>query len=238
MSSFLAPGRARPLRVSSAQSLRTPTASPLRTPSAPRPRLTVVSAGTAHGRRIPFVALVVAVLAGGLIGLLVLNTSLQRGAYTITHLRDQAADLRLRQQHLELTVAQLQAPQRVAEEALALGMVQGDSPAFLSLATGKVIGVARAGQPGNQPEVGGSVSTPGAAGKETPLWAGTKSTGTTGFERVPSADRNPTRAPDRASADRDPAGRPDRSRTPGDSSAKPGDGTDSPAGQRPRQDVR
>lgn len=184
MSTFLAQGRAGPFRTPS-----TPTS---RAPSASRPQLSVVPVGTPHARRVPFVALVVGVLAAGLVGLLVLNTSLQRGAYTVTQLRDQVAALSLRQQNLEVKVARLQAPQRVAEEALAIGMVQGDSPAFLSLGTGKVIGVPKAGQPGNQPNLGRSVSAPGYTGKATPLWAGTRSSSTTGVERVRSPDRGPT----------------------------------------------
>ncbi len=211
MSSFLASGRARPLRAPTAQSLRTSGAPSLRTQSASRAQLSVVPVGTPSASRIPFVALVVAVLVAGLIGLLVLNTSLQQGAYTITHLRDQAADLRLRQQNLELAVGRLQAPQRVAEEALAIGMVQGDSPAFLSLTTGEVIGVPTAGQPGNQPVLGGSATTLSSVGKATPLAAGTRNSGSTGVERAPAADRNrpadsvdattdrPDRHPDRRS---------------------------------------
>ena len=211
MSSFLAQSRAR--------ALRTPSVSSLRAPSTPPPRLRVVPVATGNPRRVPFVALVVAVLAAGLVGLLVLNTSLQRGAYTVTHLRDQAADLRLRQQNLQLDVAQLQAPQRVAEEALAIGMVQGGSPAFLSLATGEVIGEATPGERGNQPQVGSSVSTPGFAGKATPLWAGMRNSGTTGVERAPSPDREPARRAGTAArpqAVRDPVGQRAAGRHPAD----------------------
>ncbi len=69
-------------------------------------------------------------------------------------------------------------------------MVQGDSPAFLSLATGKVIGVPTAGQPGNQPVLGGSAPTSSSVGKATPLVAGTRNSGSTGVERAQAAGRN------------------------------------------------
>jgi len=160
---------------------------------APRPQLDVVPVQAREARRVPFVALVVGVLTIGLVGLLVLNTSLQRGAYAVTDLRAQAADLTLRQQNLQVKVAELQSPQRVAEEALAIGMVQGDNPAFLSLTTGKVIGVPRAGRVGNQLDLGSSAATVSSASKASPLWAGTNNNGTTGLERT-QGDEPPRRS--------------------------------------------
>lgn len=189
MSSLLTPTRPRPVGASAVSR---------------RPQLNVVPDGASAARRVPFVALVVGVLTIGLVGLLVLNTSLQRGAYAVTDLRTQAADLTLRQQNLELTVSELQAPQRVAEEALALGMVQGDSPAFLSLTTGKVIGVPQAGQPGNQLYLGSSVSAVSSTSKASPLEAGMKNGGTTGIERVESDDRAQGHEPAHPGADSAP----------------------------------
>ncbi|MBA2715811.1 MAG: hypothetical protein H0U51_01950 [Propionibacteriales bacterium] len=157
---------------------------------APRPQLDVVPVRAREARRVPFVALVVGTLTIGLVGLLVLNTSLQRGAYLVTDLRSQAADLTLRQQNLQVKVAELQAPQRVAEEALAIGMVQGDNPAFLSLTTGKVIGVPQAGRVGNQLDLGNAASPVSSASKASPLWAGTNNNGTTGLERAPGDEQS------------------------------------------------
>lgn len=178
MSSFLAQGKARALRV----------------PTTARSPLTVVPAVEGRSSRVPFVALVVGVLVAGLVGLLVLNTSLQRGAYVVTDLRAQAADLSLRQQNLQLTVAELHAPQRVAEEALALGMVSNDSPAFLSLSTGNVIGVPSAGRRGDQVSLGSSAASTETAGKPLPVVAGTRNSGSTGIERSPSTDSAKHRA--------------------------------------------
>ncbi len=126
--------------------------------SVPRPRLTVVSRPDRNAPRLPFVALVVAVLTAGLVGLLLLNTGMERGAYQVTTLRAQAAELDIEQQALQLRVAALQDPQEVAARALRLGMVQNTSPAFISLATGKVLGVSVPGSAGNGFDIGSSLA--------------------------------------------------------------------------------
>jgi hypothetical protein len=113
-----------------------------------RPGLTVVPKAATRMPRIPFVLLVVIVLGVGLVGLLVLNTSLERGAYTAGALRTEAAALTQRQQALEMQVAALQTPIRVAQVAERLGMVQGDVPTFLALPSGKILGDRSAIGPG------------------------------------------------------------------------------------------
>jgi hypothetical protein len=169
MSTFLSQARARALRPVS---------------SLPRPRLTVVSRMAPRAPRVPFVVLVLSVLIGGLVGLLLLNTGLQQGAYVATDLRQASADLVVQQQRLELEVAALREPQRVASEAQALGMVQNDSPAFLELSTGHIVGTPVAGNRKNQvdvshvgPGVGATVShgvkvLPSVAGSANSLTSG------------------------------------------------------------------
>lgn len=148
----------------------------------PRPHLTVVPKATTRLRRIPFVFVVVGILALGLIGLLVLNTTLQQGTYAVSNLRDRASALQDRQQHLQVQVAQLQSPQRLAEQALRLGMVDGGSPAFLSLATGQIVGHPTPGAKGNRPVVTQTATATGAvrASKPMPVVAGTHNSGSTG----------------------------------------------------------
>jgi hypothetical protein len=147
MSTFLSQARARTLRPGV---------------GLPRPRLTIVPKVAARAPRIPFTVLVVAVLAGGLVGLLLLNTALQRGAYTVTGLQQQSDQLGLQEQNLTTGVAALEAPQRIGERALRLGMVADDSPSFLSLKTGRVIGVPVAGSRAHRPTLGaaGTGSSP------------------------------------------------------------------------------
>jgi len=147
----------------------------------PRPRLTVVPRAAGRGRRIPFLVLVVSVLAAGLVGLLVLNTSMERGAYQVTALRKESAALAIRQQTLQLQVSALQNPQHLAEQAVRLGMVQDLSPAFISLGSGHVAGRSVPGRTGDQVRVG---STGGAIvprlSKVAPLVAGEANSATTG----------------------------------------------------------
>jgi hypothetical protein len=132
--------------------------------------------------RLPFLLLVVVVLATGLVGLLLLNTSMERGAYQVTALRQQTAALGIEKQALQLKVAALQDPQEVAQKALALGMVQNVSPAFLKLGSGEVIGHSWAAKAGNQPDIGAKVGpSVDRLAKISPVIAGEdNNAGTTG----------------------------------------------------------
>ncbi|MGH3446058.1 MAG: hypothetical protein ACRDQA_13120 [Nocardioidaceae bacterium] len=178
MSTFMSQARARVLRPVS---------------QLPRPRLTVVPRAAASDSRTAFVVLVVGVLGIGLVGLLLINTALQQGAYGVTDLRDRASALQVKQQNLEMQVAQLQRPQRVAEQALRLGMVRNDSPAFLSLNSGKVTGQAVPGVAGD------SVNISGVGGpsdqrpvKQMALIGGTANSASTGVTRHPASHPSTT----------------------------------------------
>lgn len=103
-------------------------------------RLHVVPRRIPPHTRVPFVALVSLVLLGGVIGLLLFNTSMQQAAFATTALEQQAGTLSARQQTLEMELDVLRNPQRVAEQAQAMGMVPGGIPAYLQLPTGKVLG--------------------------------------------------------------------------------------------------
>ncbi|MBA3265158.1 MAG: hypothetical protein H0T14_02125 [Nocardioidaceae bacterium] len=132
---------------------------------APRPHLSVVAKPGPQAPRLPFVLFVMVLLMSGLVGLLLLNTGLQRGAYVATELRQVSAALEVRRELLETKVGVLQEPQRLAQEAIALGMVQNDSPAFLSLAArGSILGKPIPADATNQFEV--ETTTPGGAGTD------------------------------------------------------------------------
>jgi cell division protein FtsL len=86
------------------------------------------------------VVLLAALLAIGLISLLVLNTALSQDSFRLTDLRRQSAQLTDEEQGLEREIADLEAPQRLAERAKELGMKPSGDPLFLRTLDGRVIG--------------------------------------------------------------------------------------------------
>ena len=105
-----------------------------------RARLTVVPRHTQRSTRVPFLALVSLLLVGGITGLLLFNTSLQQASFTATALEQRANVLDAKAQALQMQLARLRAPQRLAERAKHLGMVPPSSPAFIRLSDGAVLG--------------------------------------------------------------------------------------------------
>ena len=105
-----------------------------------RARLTVVPRHTERSTRVPFLALVSLLLVGGITGLLLFNTSLQQASFTATALEQRANVLDAKAQALQMQLARLRAPQRLAERAKHLGMVPPSSPAFIRLSDGAVLG--------------------------------------------------------------------------------------------------
>lgn len=112
-----------------------------------RARLTVVPRIRTRAPRVPFVTLVTLLLVGGVVGLLLFNTSMQQASFAATSLEQQARSLDARQQTLQMELADLRDPQRVAEKAQAMGMVPPANPAFLDLGSGKVLGQPRPATP-------------------------------------------------------------------------------------------
>jgi Flp pilus assembly protein TadG len=105
-----------------------------------RARLTVVPRRRTAVGRAPFLALVSMLLLGGVVGLLLFNTSMQQASFATTALEQQSTRLAAREQSLSMDLDRLRNPQRIAGAAQKLGMVQACSPAFLALDTGKVTG--------------------------------------------------------------------------------------------------
>jgi Flp pilus assembly protein TadG len=105
-----------------------------------RARLSVVPRRRVRAARMPFVALVTIILLGGVVGLLLFNTSMQQASFAATTLEGQANTLAARQQTLQMDLERLRNPQRIAAAAQRLGMVQACNPAFVRLGTGQVSG--------------------------------------------------------------------------------------------------
>jgi cell division protein FtsB len=106
-----------------------------------RARLTVVPrTRRVRAARVPFVTLVSLILLGGVVGLLMFNTSMQQNAFKASALEAQAADLQSTQQSLEQEIDKLRDPQRIGEWARSNGYQLPGCPSFLMLPTGKLSG--------------------------------------------------------------------------------------------------
>jgi Zn-dependent protease with chaperone function len=108
-------------------------------PRPPAPRLKVV-APARSGSRTGLALLAVALLAGGLITLLMLNISLSRGSYQLSDAQTEQRKLEERRQALQEEVQAAAAPQRLEARARDLGMVPAPNTAFVELPSGKVRG--------------------------------------------------------------------------------------------------
>lgn len=87
-----------------------------------------------------FVTFVLGILTVGLLGMLWINTSLAQGAFTLTDLQQQRAQLIEQEQQLKEQLARAEAPAQVEQAARAMGMVPQDVPVFLRLADGAILG--------------------------------------------------------------------------------------------------
>ena len=109
-----------------------------------RARLTVVpprrTLGRTQAARTPFAVLVIAMLAAGVVGLLMFNTSMQQTSFKATALQDRVNVLTAKEQSLALELDELRDPQHLAVAAKELGMVAPSQPAFVRLADGRVLG--------------------------------------------------------------------------------------------------
>ncbi|WP_371615481.1 hypothetical protein [Streptomyces sp. NBC_00454] len=102
-----------------------------------------VLAGSPAGQaaRTPFVLLVVALLGGGLISLLLLNSALNQGSFQLSKLKKETTTLTDEEQALQRDVDGYSAPDALQRRAHELGLVPGGSPVFIG-ADGKVAGTA------------------------------------------------------------------------------------------------
>ena len=116
-----------------------------------RARLVVVPRRRTRAPRIPFVALVSVILLGGVVGLLMFNTSMQNASFTEQRLSDQASALAAQQQVLEMDLQHLRDPQTVAEAAQKEGLVIPTSVAMINVVTGRITGQAAPATGDNTP---------------------------------------------------------------------------------------
>ncbi|MFJ5231659.1 cell division protein FtsL [Kitasatospora sp. NPDC088391] len=135
--------------------------------------------------RTPFAVLVVALLSAGLLGLLMLNTALNEGSFTLSRLKKQTTDATDQQQTLQQQIAEQSAPDALEQRARGLGMVPGGDPAFLN-PDGSVTGKARPAE--DSPPVPRSSAEPWQrpGGSPAPTPGATASPGDPGIELAPA----------------------------------------------------
>jgi len=103
-----------------------------------------------------FVVLLASILGIGFIGMLLINTTLAQGAFTLSELRSTQNELSRTEATLIESVSALAAPTVLEEKARSLGMVPSSTPAFIKIPSGKVLGKPK-------PAPGVRVSTPADA---------------------------------------------------------------------------
>jgi hypothetical protein len=114
----------------------------LNRPSTPAPRLRVVTGAPLQRGGAAFGIICATLLAIGLVGLLILNTALSQGSFTLHDLRATSDQLSDSQDALTQSLDVSRSPASLATRASKMGMVPGESAAFLRLSDGKVVGVA------------------------------------------------------------------------------------------------
>jgi Tfp pilus assembly protein PilN len=100
---------------------------------ASRPGLRLLPGGRTTAPRAPFVVLVLLVLGVGLVGLLLLNTSLQQSSFELRELEQQSQLLRDRHAEVSRLVAQQASPEELARQAEDLGMVPAENREYVVL---------------------------------------------------------------------------------------------------------
>jgi hypothetical protein len=112
---------------------------------ASRPQLRIVSPlRPERASRGVFALVVVGMLILGMIVVLLINTALSQGAFTVSELQGQQTALAQQEQALSQVVAAAGAPDALEKSARAMGMVPSQTPVFIKVPSGKVLGQPKA----------------------------------------------------------------------------------------------
>lgn len=139
---------AQPVRTEGTAALRLDTAAaePLRTTAGkPAPRLRVAPPAPIRAPRAPFVAVVIAIVVAGVLGILLINTKTMENSFELSRLQDEQATLDKRQQQLDNQLAAYESVGNLDVAAKRAGLVKGE-PAYIRLPDGAIIGVPRPGE--------------------------------------------------------------------------------------------
>jgi hypothetical protein len=136
---------ARRYRTRGTAALQAEVAEPQRTTGA-TPRLRVAPPAPISAPRAPFIAVVIALVVAGVLGILLINTRTNENTFRISKLQDREAALDNQQQNLENQIAGYESTGNLDAAARRLGLVKADNPAYIRLPDGRVIGVPRPGE--------------------------------------------------------------------------------------------
>ncbi|WBC17067.1 hypothetical protein O7600_09645 [Micromonospora sp. WMMA1998] len=112
-----------------------------RTTGATTPRLRVAPPPPIRVPRAPFVALILVLVVGGVLGILAINTKINENAFRLEKLQQQQAKLDVDEQQLNKEIAEQKDPGNLTANARKLGLVESEDPAYIRLPDGKTIGV-------------------------------------------------------------------------------------------------
>ncbi|MFF3426152.1 hypothetical protein [Streptomyces sp. NPDC002602] len=144
----------------------------------------------------PFVLLVVALLGGGLISLLLLNSALNQGSFQLTQLKKETLVLTDEEQALQRDVDGYSAPDALQRRAHELGLVPGGSPVFIG-PDGKVAGTASQAQapppPSPAPVAQPSAASGAPSGAPSPAASGPPAPNPSAASGTPQPSQTPGR---------------------------------------------
>jgi hypothetical protein len=116
---------------------------PASRPASPEPRrrehLRAVSAPAQARSLVPFTFACLAIILGSLVAVLIINTSMAKGAYERRDLKIEIADLHQQRATLLSELEGYSSPQLLANKAVALGMEPAPKLGFVSLESGTVL---------------------------------------------------------------------------------------------------
>ncbi|MFJ1537233.1 hypothetical protein ACIODS_01680 [Micromonospora chalcea] len=113
----------------------------IRVTGTPAPRLRVAPPAPIRVPRAPFVALILVLVVGGVLGILAVNTKINENAFKLEKLQQQQAKLDVDEQELKKEIAEQKAPGNLTANARKLGLVESEDPAYIRLPDGQTIGV-------------------------------------------------------------------------------------------------
>ncbi|HEY8729546.1 MAG TPA: hypothetical protein VIL94_08170 [Acidothermaceae bacterium] len=158
---------------------------PATPPTRTAPPLRVVRP-RATAPRAPFVLLVSVLLGGGLVMVLLVNTWLAQGSFTVHTLTIEQSKYADDEQALTQSIALRAAPQALAAHAIALGMVPAPNPVFRRASDGSVIGAPTVAWAPPPPVVAQPSATPSPSVTPSPSASASPS---------PSASASPSASP-------------------------------------------